>query len=552
MNHDKPIFSQPQTGAEMYAPDKTYRQSSRDFIQQYLTPLLGTPLARQYAEGIVGSDPNNPMPMNKELLGLGIADITPVGLLFGGQEAGRDFFRALDKGDKIGMVGAGFDATLTGLEAFPLTKMAVRAGANKVRGFLRNVNRKSVDSEADLTIPEKPEALMTSPGPKTVRDDEANVKPPKGVSRRGVLQGIAAAPFAAGVLGELPVSKIASKVAKVKVPNIVPKSILTKASAIINKRKLLRELGLDSDDFRVGSETQNKLRDFFDGKLEPESLQELGLGHTGGLKNSAADAKNAEFLFKNDADKNKYLELDKKRADIEQSNRDFLDNGPGTFDQRLLSKTLNDGEKLQQKAEVEMLKFIRDAYKGNRLKDDFFRTSGYIPKRYSVGVDPMESAQFYYKNLRDAKNYFGKDYDNLRKLSTDDLEKFTNNNLTGSVDLERKALQKELMALPKEVPTPKSLSDKFKANDAKREAYEDLKMLNKFEGEDEIRATKAKPFIEYQKENNFTDDEMIDLLERSIDKAIDFEDAMGKGFSGKTELTDNLLDDGMSKSRRRE
>ncbi len=535
----------------MYAPDKTYRQRSRDFIQQYLTPLFGTPLARQYAEGIVGSDPNNPMPMNKELLGLGIADITPVGLLFGGQEAKRDFMRAYEQGDTPGMVGAGFGAVLTGVEAFPLTKMAVKGGANKVRGFLRNVNRKSVADESNLTIPEKPEALVTSPGPKTVRDDESNLKLPK-VSRRGVLQGLAAAPVAAGVLGELPVSKIASKVAKVKVPNIVPKSILTKASAIINKRKLLRELGLDSDDFRVGSETQNKLRDFFDGKLEPESLQELGLGHTGGLKNSAADAKNAEFLFKNDADKNKYLELDKKRADIEQSNRDFLDNGPGTFDQRLLSKTLNDGEKLQQKAEVEMLKFIRDAYKGNRLKDDFFRTSGYIPKRYSVGVDPMESAQFYYKNLRDAKNYFGKDYDNLRKLSTDDLEKFTNNNLTGSVDLERKALQKELMALPREVPTPKSLSDKFKANDAKREAYEDLKMLNKFEGEDEIRATKAKPFIDYQKENNFTDDEMIDLLERSIEKAIDFEDAMGKGFSGKTELTDNLLDDGMSKSLRRE
>ena len=72
---------------------------------------------------------------------------------------------------------------------------------------------------------------------------------------------------------------------------------------------------------------------------------------------------------------------------------------------------------------------------------------------------------FYYKNKRDAKNYFGKDYDNLRKLSSEDLEKFTNNDLTGSVDLERKALQKELMALPREVPTPKSLSDKFKAND---------------------------------------------------------------------------------------
>jgi hypothetical protein len=550
LNHDKPIFSQPQTGAEMYAPDKTYRQSSRDFIQQYLTPLFGTPLARQYSEAIVGADPNNPMPRNP--LGLGFADATPVGLLFGGQESGRDFFRAMDKGDKIGMAGAGFGLGLSAAEAFPLTKIMVRGGTNKVNSFLRNVNRKSVADESNLTIPEKPEVLMTSPGPKTVRDDETNVKPPKGVSRRGVLQGIVAAPIATGVLGELPVSKIASKIAKVKVPDIVPKSILTKASAIINKRKLLTELGLNSRDFERGIPASNKLQDFFDDKLEPESLQELGLGHTRGLRNSAADAKNSEFLFKNDADKNKYLELDKKRADLKKKNDDFINNGPGTFDQRLLSKTLKEGEKLEQKAEVEMFKFIRDAYKGNKLKEDFFRTSGYIPKKYSVSVDPMESAQYYYKNLKSAKNYFGKDYNNLRKLSTEDLEKFTNNNLTGTVDLERKALQKELMALPREVPTPKSLSDKFKANDAKREAYEDLKMLNKFDGEDEVRATKAKPFIEYQKENDFTDDEMIDLLERSIEKAIDFEDAMGKGFSGKTELTDNLLDDGNTKSFRRD
>ena len=540
----------------MYAaPESTYltdlpiefsRTDFRNFIQNYLTNVLGQTTARQYAENIAGADPNNPMPRNP--MGIGLADFTPLGLMFAGQEVKEDFGKASRPLDYVAPTIGG---ALSIVEAYPLTKVMVKGVASPISSFLKNINRKSVADESNLTIPEKPEALMTSPGPKTIRDDETNVKPPKGISRRGVLQGLAAAPIAGGVLGELPVSKIASKVAKVKVPNIVPKSILTKASAIINKRKLLRELGLDPNDFRVGRETQNKLQDFFDGKLEPESLQELGLGHTGGLKNSAADAKNADFLFKNDADKNKYLELDKKRADLEQQNRDFLDNGPGTFDQRLLSKTLNDGEKLQQKAEVEMLKFIRDAYKGNRLKDDFFRTSGYIPKKTLSSQDPMESAQFYYKNKRDAKNYFGKDYDNLRKLSSEDLEKFTNNNLTGSVDLERKALQKELMALPREVPTPKALSDKFKANDAKREAYQDLKMLNKFEGEDEVRATKAKPFIDYQKENNFTDDEMIDLLERSIEKAIDFENAMGKDFFSKTELTDNLLDDGMSKSRRR-
>ena len=359
-------------------------------------------------------------------------------------------------------------------------------------------------------------------------------------AKRGTLKGIAAAPFAVGAFSELPIGNI---IQKIKVPNILPKSILAKSSAIINKRKLLSELGLDSRDIRMDSSTSNNLNNFFEGKFEPESLLEVGLRYRGGfLKDTAADAENAEFLFKNTADKNKYLELDKIRANLKQKNDDFMDNGPGTWDQRLLSQTLEDGEKLERKAEVEMFKFIRDAYKGNRLKEDFFRTSGYIPKKDLITQDPMESAEYYYKNLKSAKNYFGKDYDNLRKLSTEDLEKFTNNNLTGTVDLERKALQKELMPLPREVPTPKSLRNKFKANDAKREAYEDLKMLNKYDGEDPIRATKAKPFIDYQKENDFTDGEMLDLLERSIEKAIKLEESMGNRVSLNTDLTDTLLD----------
>jgi hypothetical protein len=359
-------------------------------------------------------------------------------------------------------------------------------------------------------------------------------------AKRGTLKGIAATPFAVGAFSELPIGNI---IQKIKVPNILPKSILAKSSAIINKRKLRSELGLDSRDIRMDSSTSNNLNNFFEGKFEPESLLEVGLRYRGGfLTDTAADAENAEFLFKNTADKNKYLELDKIRSNLKQKNDDFMKNGPGTWDQRLLSQTLEDGEKLERKAEVEMFKFIRDAYKGNRLKEDFFRTSGYIPKKDIITKDPMESAEYYYQNLKSAKNYFGKDYDNLRKLSTEDLEKLTNNNLTGTVDLERKALQKELMALPREVPTPKSLSDKFRANDAKREAYEDLKMLNKYDGEDPIRAKKAKPFIDYQKENDFTDDEMLDLLERSIEKAIKLEESMGNRVSLRTDLTDTLLD----------
>ena len=80
MNHDKPIFSQPQTGAEMYAaPESTYltdlpiefsRRDFRDFIQNYLTNVLGQTTARQYSENIAGADPNNPMPRNPMGIGL--------------------------------------------------------------------------------------------------------------------------------------------------------------------------------------------------------------------------------------------------------------------------------------------------------------------------------------------------------------------------------------------------------------------------------------------------------------------------------------------------
>jgi len=250
VNHDKPIFSKSQAGAEMYAPKSTYltdlpiefnRTDFRDFIQNYLTNILGQNTARQYAENIAGADPNNPMPRNP--MGLGLSDFTPLGLLFAGQEVKEDFGKASRPLDYVAPTIGG---ALSIAEAFPLTKVMVKGVSKPVAGFLSNLNRKSVDSEADLKIPEKPEPLMTSPGPKTTRDDETNVKPPKTVSRRTVLQGLAAAPVAAGALSNIPAGKIVDDVVKegaVKVSKKIPissfKNMLT--NSVQMRRAVLKQ-----------------------------------------------------------------------------------------------------------------------------------------------------------------------------------------------------------------------------------------------------------------------------------------------------------------------
>ena len=242
MNHDKPIFSKSQAGAEMFAaPDPTMSTRTRDFIQNYLTNILGQNTARQYAENIAGADPNNPMPRNP--LGIGAADFTPLGLLFAGQEIKRDFDKASRPLDYVAPTIGG---ALSIAEAFPLTKVMARGVSKPVVGFLSNLNRKSVDSEAGLEIPKMEEPLMTSPGPKTVRDDETNVKPPEGVSRRTVLQGLAAAPVAAGALSNIPAGKIVDDIVKqgaVKVSKRVPissfKNMLT--NSVQMRRAVLKD-----------------------------------------------------------------------------------------------------------------------------------------------------------------------------------------------------------------------------------------------------------------------------------------------------------------------
>ena len=169
MKHDKPIFSRSQEGATLEAYDPTFRERTEAVIRDLLTQYGGLSGggARQIAQGITGTtDPSQGI-----VESLGVLDFTPAGLLFGGQEAKRDFDKAQDALDYVApTVGLG----LSGVEAFPLTKVITKP----LGSFLSNLSKK------------------------------AGKETPVDLSRRGALTKIAAAPVAVGALSEVPVGKI--------------------------------------------------------------------------------------------------------------------------------------------------------------------------------------------------------------------------------------------------------------------------------------------------------------------------------------------------------
>ena len=106
--------------------------------------------------------------------GLGVADITPVGLVFGADDAIRGFRKAEGATDYIApAVGLGLSA----VEALPATKILTKP----LRNFLGNLSRKS----GDIADP----------------------------SRREFIAGVAATPLAAGALASLPMAETVQKVA---------------------------------------------------------------------------------------------------------------------------------------------------------------------------------------------------------------------------------------------------------------------------------------------------------------------------------------------------
>jgi len=159
--------------------EPTMREKTEQVITDFLANTIGMNkfTARDTAQGITGStssDARNP-------LGIGLMDFTPAGLVFGGQEAGRDFGKAQTATDYIApTVGLGLSA----VEAFPLTKAITKPAA----AFLSSLGQKT---SSDIVPNVEP--LIASSGPT--------------MPRRTFVQGMVATPVA-GALSKLPLGKI--------------------------------------------------------------------------------------------------------------------------------------------------------------------------------------------------------------------------------------------------------------------------------------------------------------------------------------------------------
>jgi len=179
--------------AELRAYNPTFRERSTQYVANLLRDKFGMDNYRSYdlARDIFGDESSPTM-----LGSMGIADFTPAGAIFGGQEGARMYQRSDD------LVGKGLGAGIVGLSALeglgPLG-LAVKAG-------------KKVLPKAD--VPDNPD-----------------------LQRRAVVKGLAALPVAttavAKGIAEVPMGA-ASKVAKA-VPNITGSNILDKIPFVRDK-----------------------------------------------------------------------------------------------------------------------------------------------------------------------------------------------------------------------------------------------------------------------------------------------------------------------------
>lgn len=170
--------------AELRAYNPTFRERSTQYVANLLRDKFGMDNYRSYdlARDIFGDESSPTM-----LGSMGIADFTPAGAIFGGQEGARMYQRSddlLGKGIGAGIVG------LSALEGLGPLGLAIKAG-------------KKVLPKAD--VPDNPD-----------------------LQRRAVVKGLAALPVAttaiAKGIADLPIGA-ASKVAKA-VPNMTGSKIL--------------------------------------------------------------------------------------------------------------------------------------------------------------------------------------------------------------------------------------------------------------------------------------------------------------------------------------
>ena len=151
--------------------------------------------------------------------GLGVADITPLGLVFGADDAIRGFRKAEGATDYIApAVGLGLSA----VEALPATKILTKP----LRSFLGNLSRKSND--------------IADP------------------SRREFIAGAAATPVVAGALASLPIAETVQKAAT----SIQPPDFKM-LSGIFEGRTFSKALDDEAQD--VASQTGGEIEDIKEG-----------------------------------------------------------------------------------------------------------------------------------------------------------------------------------------------------------------------------------------------------------------------------------------------
>ena len=123
--------------AEIRPYDPTMRERTQaaiaDLLQSYGLANSNYQ-AQKFSKNITGT-----MDENAPLMGIGLMDFTPAGLVFAGEEIARDFSKAEGPVDYIAPVVGG---ALSALEAFPLTKAVVKPIKAPVLDFLSSLSRK--------------------------------------------------------------------------------------------------------------------------------------------------------------------------------------------------------------------------------------------------------------------------------------------------------------------------------------------------------------------------------------------------------------------------
>ena len=219
---------------ELLPYNPSYREKAVDFATDVIGALPfgggGDYYDRKVAKGLFGD-------YHAENIAdsIGVLDFSPLGLVFAGNEALREFKQAENPTDYIlPTIGLGLSA----IEAYPLTKPLVSKATRPLRRFLSNLGNKT--------------------------------SAPTDTSRRALLQSAIAAPVVAGALSQIPLSKIAKDVKPVA-EKVKFNLDLSSLESFQDKVEEFFDLALEEGDMMRADMIENTSdTDLFFGGLEEE------------------------------------------------------------------------------------------------------------------------------------------------------------------------------------------------------------------------------------------------------------------------------------------